>query len=36
MLPVIGSAIGDAWAVGDNLWIWLVTPGTGAAQWVDP
>jgi hypothetical protein len=36
MLPAGGNAIGDAFAVSDNVWVWLVTPGTAAAQWVDP
>jgi hypothetical protein len=36
MLPQSGNAIGDALAVGDNVWVWIVTPGRSAAQWVDP
>ena len=36
MLPQSGNTIGDALAVGDNVWVWIVTPGTSAAQWVDP
>jgi hypothetical protein len=36
ILPTDGNAIGDTWAVGDNVWVWLVAPGTSTAQWVDP
>jgi hypothetical protein len=36
MLPAAGNAIGDTWAIGDNVWVWVVTPGTAAPQWVDP
>jgi hypothetical protein len=36
MLPVTGNAIGDTWMIGDTPWLYLVTPGTSAAQWVDP
>jgi hypothetical protein len=36
VLPTNGNAIGDTWAVGDNVWVWLVAPGTSTAQWVDP
>jgi hypothetical protein len=36
MLPRSGNIIGDAFAVGDNVWLWIVAPGTSAAQWLDP
>jgi hypothetical protein len=36
MLPASGNAIGDTWAVGDNLWVWMVTPGAATASWIDP
>ena len=36
MPPIAGNAIGDTWMVGDTPWIWLITPGTAAPQWVDP
>jgi hypothetical protein len=36
MLPVSGNATGDTWAVGDSAWVWVVAPGTGSANWIDP
>jgi hypothetical protein len=36
MLPVAGNAVGDAWAVGPNFWVWITQPGTSSAQWLDP
>jgi hypothetical protein len=36
MLPTSGNQLGDTWVVAGTPWLWLVTPGTGAAQWVDP
>jgi hypothetical protein len=32
ILPTDGNSIGDTWAVGDNVWVWLVAPGTSTAQ----
>lgn len=34
--PVSGNSIGDTWAVGSHLWLWLVEPGTSKTTWVDP
>jgi hypothetical protein len=36
MLPVNGNSIGDMWRIGDTPWVWIVTAGTSAPQWVDP
>jgi hypothetical protein len=35
-LPQSGNALGDMWAVGNNVWLWLVEPGAAAASWIDP
>jgi hypothetical protein len=36
MLPSHRNRIGDTWIVNGTPWVWLVTPGTSAPQWVDP
>jgi hypothetical protein len=36
MLPASGNAIGDTWAIGDNLWVWITAPGASNAAWIDP
>jgi hypothetical protein len=36
MLPQNGNSIGDAWAVGNDLYIWLVAPNEAMASWIDP
>ena len=36
MLPADGNSIGDAWAIGDNIWVWIAAPGAGYATWIDP
>jgi hypothetical protein len=36
MLPAGGNAIGDRWAIGDNLWVWITAPGASNAAWIDP
>jgi hypothetical protein len=36
MLPESGNSLGDTWAVGDNVWVWITVPGTGRPTWVDP
>jgi hypothetical protein len=35
-LPISGNAIGDAWSVGDSLWVWVAAPGSGSPNWIDP
>jgi hypothetical protein len=35
-LPSVGNSIGDTWAIGDHLWLWLAEAGTSHAAWVDP
>jgi hypothetical protein len=35
MLPGNGE-LGDTYAIGENLWVWLVVPGTASGQWIDP
>ena len=35
-LPASSSAIGDTWAIGNNLWVWITAPGTSNAAWIDP
>jgi hypothetical protein len=36
MLQADGNSIGDAWAIGDNIWVWIAAPGAGYATWIDP
>ena len=36
MLPASGNAIGDTWAIGDNLWVWITAPSASNAAWIDP
>jgi hypothetical protein len=36
LLPVSGNAIGDTWFIGDSAWVWVVAPGAGTANWIDP
>jgi hypothetical protein len=35
-LPASGNHIGDMYLVGHTPWVWLVTSGTSAPQWIDP
>jgi hypothetical protein len=34
-LPRVGH-VGDTWAIGDNLWVWITAPGASNATWIDP
>jgi hypothetical protein len=36
MLPTSGNALGDTWVIGDSAWVWIVAPGAGTANWIDP
>jgi len=36
MLATGEHSIGDTWAVGENLWIWLYPVGGSAPTWIDP
>jgi hypothetical protein len=36
MLALSGNSIGDTWAVGEGLWIWLYPIGGSAPTWIDP
>jgi hypothetical protein len=36
ILPASGNSIGDTWAIGDNLLVWIAAPGAGYATWIDP
>jgi hypothetical protein len=35
-LPSVGNSLGDSWAIGDHLWLWLAEAGTSDAAWIDP
>jgi hypothetical protein len=34
-LPQYGH-IGDAWAIGEQTWIWTYAPGALMPGWIDP
>jgi hypothetical protein len=36
LLPTERNTVGDAWAVGQNLCVWLVAPGAAQPTWIDP
>jgi hypothetical protein len=36
LLPAAGNQIGDAWLVGDDVWIFVVAPSTATPTWIDP
>jgi hypothetical protein len=35
-LPQLGYAIGDSYAVGAHLWIWMQPAGAPIPSWMDP
>jgi hypothetical protein len=36
LLPATGNQLGDAWAVGENIRVWLAAPGATTPTWIDP
>jgi hypothetical protein len=36
LLPSAGNAIGDAWLIGEDIWVFVVAPNEATATWIDP